>query len=106
MALVFLLCLLQPTVVPELGIGHGLHLASDVRLDLLDQTAFRWHDRAPQKHTSVAYFTLQRSTVLQVLPEARVLPSGEKATLFTSARSPLRVRSSCPLTTSHSFTVS
>ena len=44
-------------------------------------------------------------TVLSLLPEAMRLPSAENATLLTLSVWPLRVRTSCPVATSHTFTV-
>jgi hypothetical protein len=51
------------------------------------------------------YRTPHSRTVPSSDPEARILPSGEKATLHTVLVCPERAHSSRPLATSHSLTV-
>src|SRR5262249_9916167 len=49
--------------------------------------------------------TAQSLTVLSSLPQARIFPSGLKATELITSEYPLRVRNSVPVETSHSLTV-
>src|SRR5438128_5641752 len=51
------------------------------------------------------YLTFHIFIVLSYEPEARVCPSGENATLYTSPLCPVRVRITDPSDTLHSFIV-